>query len=95
MILRWALCLFLAASCSAFMDTVGLNRREYSVIEGKSLEVCVEALSGNFSTDYNVTLTVEQVTYYGESVNFSALKCFSVRKYHCLCANCILFLQVN
>ena len=38
---------------------VGLDRKEYSAIEGNTLGICVEAISGNFSVDHVVMLHVE------------------------------------
>ena len=38
---------------------VGLDRKEYSAIEGNTLGICVEAIGGNFSVDHVVMLHVE------------------------------------
>lgn len=61
------LCCLLATFTSGLLPTdnqngtVGLERREYSVVEGNELEICVEAISGVFSTDSNVTITVTEL----------------------------------
>lgn len=44
------------AACDSCV--IGLERDEYSVVEGETFEVCVEHISGDFDTSVNVTIEI-------------------------------------
>ena len=71
-LLQAVLFFLLAMTCKAMLfppdtDVISLQGSRFSMFEGGSVEVCIIPLSGNFSVQYNVTLTLNSPSLGGKS----------------------------